>query len=55
MSRFQKLMSDISTNVNVIQSMKPHIFNITVNQEIVSTIFMFMTDNQYVLDINKKN
>lgn len=47
-------MADASTHVNVIQSIEPHIFNITVNQKIVSTNFMFMTDNQYVLDINKK-
>lgn len=51
---FQKLMSDISTHVNVILSTEPHIFNITINQKIVSTIFMFITDNKYVLDINKK-
>lgn len=45
---FEKLISDISTYVNVIQSTEPHIFDVTVNQDIVSTIFMFTTENQYV-------
>lgn len=49
-------MSDISTHVNVILStvILSYIFNITIHQKIVSTIFMFITDNKYVLDINKK-